>query len=608
MTLRALAAVHDPRGTLSEQRLRSRFAASMADVPDAMLIVHERFAAIWSGGEPEVASPGAFAVVDGSWSGPMPPSDDRPAALQRLRAARGAFALLAWDPGGGRGLVARDHLGARPLFWATAGSVTYVASEVALLLALLPARPSPDVDELARRLAGRRGAAGQTLYTGIRELAPAHALLLADGGVELRRYWRPEPRRGLEDAGREEAAAAVRDAIAGAVRRSVSSSAMTPGVLVSGGIDSGAVFATAAEQARAAGEPIPLGLRAWFPAHPELDEGEHARALAKRWSTELVAVPLPAGPVTPYAEAFLERWSLPLEHAGSALFAPLHEAAAIRGCQVLVDGEGGDELFGCEPFLIADRLLERRPQAVLELTRELPGMDRLHPRALQVVARRWLAPAILPPRVVEGWRRRPGGGPRQSPDWLLPRAAAAQAGAHGEDWRRPDAPRWQAHLGWLLTDARTALGVQDQLRRTAAMVGAHDAHPLLDVDLVELALGLPPELHFDRRLDRPLLREAMRGLLPESVRLREDKAYFGAPLREALCGPDHRALKATLTAGTLELGALVDRARLTELWQGGPEAAPRGWSAWVAEIWRVFALESWLRREAGAAPAREGSA
>jgi asparagine synthase (glutamine-hydrolysing) len=141
--------------------------------------------------------------------------------------------------------------------------------------------------------------------------------------------------------------------------------------------------------------------------------------------------------------------------------------------------------------------------------------------------------------------------------------------------------------------------MHDHLRRMTTLAGVRDAHPFLDVDLIELVLGLPPELAFDARLDRPLLREAMRGLLPERVRLREDKVFFDVLLRDALTGPDRPAVHRVLTRGSLELGGLVHAAALRALWEGGPGACPRGPGAWSAEIWRAFALESWLRREAG---------
>ena len=300
----------------------------------------------------------------------------------------------------------------------------------------------------------------------------------------------------------------------------------------------------------------------------------------------------------PRAIAYLDRWAVPLEHPGGAFFLPVHEAAAARGVTALLDGEGGDELFGCEPLLIGDRLRSGDLPGAARLVRELPGMTGLDARSLAVVARKWVAPALLPPfvlKAVRGMRaaRRP------ATEWL--RGAAIEVAREPEidAWQRDAEPRWRAHLGWVLTDGRDAFGVHDQLRRVASMAGLDDLHPFLDVDLIELVLGLPPQLAFDASLDRKLLREAMRGLLPESVRLRRDKVFFGALLRDALTGPDHAAVDRILTDSALELGDLVDRDALTALWTGGPERCPRGPLAWATESWRAFALELWLRREAG---------
>jgi asparagine synthase (glutamine-hydrolysing) len=131
------------------------------------------------------------------------------------------------------------------------------------------------------------------------------------------------------------------------------------------------------------------------------------------------------------------------------------------------------------------------------------------------------------------------------------------------------------------------------------VAGVRDAHPFLDVDLIETVLGLPPELAFDARFDRALLRDATRGVLPDQVRLRRDKVFFNSLLQDALTGSDREAIHRTLTGAALELGDLVDRQCLERLWERGPGDCPRGPSAWATEIWRAFSLEAWLRREAG---------
>jgi asparagine synthase (glutamine-hydrolysing) len=585
MPQRTLAAIHDPRHALAPHAVRARLAAALG--PGASVRLAGALAVGWTGGE-RACRAGVRAVVDGDMEAPDGWAASWPAALAGLRALRGGFALVAWDETAERGLVARDHLGARPMFGAVAGGALHVASELGPLLATLPRRPGPDHDELARRLVGRRGASGETLYAGVRELLPAHALLLDAGGWRLERYWRPHARPGLDDADRATAADALRGGVRAAVRRHAA-----PGdaVLASGGLDSSVVLACAAAES-----PRPTAFTG-VPERVELDESAHLTALAADVAADVVRVRVPAGPITGHAEAHLERWGVPLELPGAAFFLPVQVAAAARGVASLLDGEGGDELFGCEPLLIADRLRAGDGPGALALTRALPGLERLDARSLRVITRRWLAPGLLSPSVL-GRLRAVAAARRPVPEWLGAQARAAAREPGGEAWRRRGEPRWRAHLAWLLTDARAELGAHDHLRRVSALAGIGDVHPFLDVDLIELVLGLPPELAFDPRLDRPLLREAMRGLLPERVRLRADKVFFTVLLRDALTGTDRGAVGRTLTGAPLELGALVDARRLAALWAAGPDACARGPWAWSAEIWRVFALERWLRREA----------
>jgi asparagine synthase (glutamine-hydrolysing) len=120
-------------------------------------------------------------------------------------------------------------------------------------------------------------------------------------------------------------------------------------------------------------------------------------------------------------------------------------------------------------------------------------------------------------------------------------------------------------------------------------------HPFLDdLDLVELVLRLPPESAFDPRFDRPLLREAVAGLVPDDVRLRRGKSYFDALFQESLSGVDHDAIARLLGPGA-ETAALVDPARVREQLVEAPTERRGGRWAWT--LWRLTMLECWLRSQ-----------
>ena len=115
------------------------------------------------------------------------------------------------------------------------------------------------------------------------------------------------------------------------------------------------------------------------------------------------------------------------------------------------------------------------------------------------------------------------------------------------------------------------------------------AHPWRDLTLVELMLSLPPRLSFDPELDRPLAREAVRGLIPESVRRSDDKPVFNELLDDAFAGPDAEDLA----------GAVRDPGK-TVAWALEPEGieAVTGPARTLVE-WRIATAAIWAHETLG---------
>ena len=114
--------------------------------------------------------------------------------------------------------------------------------------------------------------------------------------------------------------------------------------------------------------------------------------------------------------------------------------------------------------------------------------------------------------------------PRIRPPWL--RAEHARWYVSAADiwqWKRqPASWAWAQMVDLLAGQAR--VGYAEFLRRRAASVGLEARPPLLDVDLTEFVLRQPPDATFDPFVDRPLIREALLHLVPDSVRLNTHKS------------------------------------------------------------------------------------
>jgi asparagine synthetase B (glutamine-hydrolysing) len=182
---------------------------------------------------------------------------------------------------------------------------------------------------------------------------------------------------------------------------------------------------------------------------------------------------------------------------------------------------------------------------------------------------------------------------------LLRSELAARTATRGVDWdwKRLPGPLWWRYLADALTAQRERFGVHDFLRRKAALAGVEGGHPFLDDGpLVDLALRLPPESAFDRDLDRPLLREAMAGIVPDPIRLRPDKSVFNSVFARALDGPDRAPIRRLLADPNAEVNAYVRPERVREHLLDRPPG--RTGMRWAWPLWRLAMIECWLRAQA----------
>ena len=135
--------------------------------------------------------------------------------------------------------------------------------------------------------------------------------------------------------------------------------------------------------------------------------------------------------------------------------------------------------------------------------------------------------------------------------------------------------------------------MHDHLRRKLAPYGLRGGHPFLDdLPLIERMLRLPPELARQGRLDRPVLRAAMQGLIPEEIRRSTAKSRFDRLLLDAILGTDRAWVESLLGSRDTELRAHVRDEALQRY--ARPPARPD--LPWAWRAWRLASVELWLRQ------------
>jgi asparagine synthase (glutamine-hydrolysing) len=540
----------------------------------------------------------------------LAPDHDLPALLARAYARvgpdacellRGTFVVVAFDRERSIATIVRDHLGGRPLVHVRVGGGALFAEHERALVELLPSTPVPDRLSLTRWIERGSTPPRRTLFEGVRRIPPAHRVELSAGAISIEPYWRPRY-EGLATGSREAIAERLCDAAFAAVARAAHG-AWRPAVRLSGGLDSACVAAglaargaRAAQGPRAASAGGAVALAAVFPNHPATDERELIEATARHTGlcVELTSFDDRASILAPALD-HIARWSLPPVTPNMFVWRPLMASARELGVDVMLDGEGGDELFGWAPHLFADLLRRGQLRAAWRLTRRIPevGADadvRLRLRAI----RKYGVSPLVPPAVKRGRRRRRAA---SDPESLLAAADVAalaaleEGGEEGEGGlARLDGPLWWRALAAELTNAGETLGVSGQLRRESTDERIDRRHPFLfDRELLQTALADPPELQFDPARDRALLRDGLLGHVPEAVRTRHAKSFFTDLLPAGLAADG-----ALLAEGPAEADAPVRafvRSEPLEALLGeatrprGSRAARRLWHAGLADVW-----------------------
>ncbi len=489
--------------------------------------------------------------------------------VQAVTRLRGMFALALLDlrpSAGGRLLLARDPMGIKPLYYAQTEAGWLFASELKALQAsgLVSAEISPTSVSAYLLLGSVPNPLA--IYRQVRSLEPATWLEIDLERPQTPRavtYWRlPEE---ISPAGsHDEAVALIRERLLDAVRvRLVSDVPL--GAFLSGGLDSSSVVMLM----RAASDG-PIRTCSMVFEEAEYSEAPYARAVAQAAGAEHFERVITAQDVLAELDAVLASLDQPSVDGVNTWF--VSQTARQAGLTVALSGLGGDELFGGYPNTFVQAF---QVQRALHLAQAVPGGSRATRAAIGLLPNRqqWTRladalerPASLPSAYLT---RRGLFAPSEVRQLVTPevweeatRTFDAVAHVLAAAGQPPDADA-QASMAWISRAELRTYTHHQLLRDTDAMSMAHSLEvrePLLDVPLVEAALRLPDAAKRNHATGpKPLLAQAMDGLLPAAVAERRDKQGFTFPFARWLGGPLQAQVEARLAAldgsGLLRPGA-----------------------------------------------------
>jgi asparagine synthase (glutamine-hydrolysing) len=454
---------------------------------------------------------------------------------------RGEFAFALFDKSEDALYLVRDRFGIKPLYWVQTPQALIFGSELKVLFA------HPDVSrqfspqgvyhQLMQTMVP-----GTTAFEGIHQVMPGHMLKVQRRGgriqVEQRRYWdMPFPRadeRGTERS-EQDWIEGVRELLIEAVQLRLQAD-VPVGCYLSGGIDSCSIMGLAAAATQGSVQAFTIGFDS-----DRYDETPIAREMAQATDAAHEVLRIDSNHLYDF-------FSETLWHTERTIYNTLGVAKLLMSrrvnamnYKVVLTGEGSDELFGGYPAFRRDMFMhglddlpasERAlwEQALTKSNEQFRGAmlaeDIFSDDSLDALV--GFTPACLQPWLSAGQR---------VPDILNPELrqeltnydpGKAIASALDSDALEGRHPLDKAQYVWIKTMLEGQILTWGGDR--VDMANSMEARPaFLDHHLAEFAANVPPSLRIKGRTEKYVLREAMKGLLPDVLYKREKFAFMAPP-------------------------------------------------------------------------------
>jgi len=530
-----------------------------------------------------------------------------------VKRMRGMFALAVYDKRGGQGharlLIARDHLGIKPLLYARSEGRFIFASEMKAILAssLVERRFDPE----ALRLLVTHGSISQplTAVSGVRMLLPGHRVIIEQGGEKTERFWQldinrmPELRRGSYP----EQVQAVKNALEESVRLQMVSD-VPIGAFLSGGVDSSLLVALMARNQNTAVRTFSVGFQE---EGSQIDETDDAQKIAQHLNVNHTRVLVTGSDVRDRIRHIAFSLDQPSVDGVNSYF--VSQAAHI-GLTVAISGTGGDELFAGYPWFMAmaKKSYEDRQRPLSNMVKSM----------ISSLTRQSVFNPLISTRLggtlerLRGWSGFLPRYARQHQIFGTLGAAGILSQNIGHQCRIGREQSWDGAFtddlpGGSVVERTSALCLrgytQNQLLRDIDAVSmAHSLEvrvPFLDPIFTDVALSLPdstkisgPSELLNHTSDtyratgvKRILIDIGRGLLPDGIDL-QSKRGFGMPFHAWLTGPLRDVLEDTLDPSVVRGRGFFEASKVSQI----KNDFLAGKSSWVFP-WLLMITELWCR-------------
>ncbi len=520
--------------------------------------------------------------------------------LDLFKQLRGMYAFALWDERRHRLVLAVDHIGIKPLYVYQVGSMLLFASEVKALFAYGLQVPRELNESMLDTYMSFGFMVGQdTLFKGVRRLAPGSALVIENGTIREVQHWRLDYTESASNDYHEQ----IRHTLEEAVRIHLRSD-VPLGLFLSGGVDSASLLALMSRFEPGRIQTFTVG---YIGDHYHDNELDAARETAAVFNSDHREMTLTADDWWQYMCQYVYAHDEPNANPSAVSLLALSQLTA-QSVKVVLNGIGSDEVFAGynthrdlpNALRQAEQMRRLLPAPIRHVARSLA--DRLE--ALYPTFSRYRGFGALPYLLPPLYHR------LDDADTHLRRTLSYDGAVFSHALRRAlfarpvDSTCRERAFQHLIDAASTRQ--PENLVHYLTMALWLPANGLLSADKVSMAYSLEARVpYFDRRLmelaaaipaeirtrdNKHLLRTAMHNILPEAIRSRAKKP-FGTPIRAWFAGPLKPRLQEVLYDPATLARPYFDRKAYTHLLDN--HFAGRTSQSEI--IWRLVNFELWQR-------------
>jgi asparagine synthase (glutamine-hydrolysing) len=458
--------------------------------------------------------------------------------LECLSHFRGMFSFALWDEKSQELFCARDRFGIKPLYYMVVNDIFYFASEVKALLPFLSDIKTNE-GSFAEYLTFQYNIGEETLFQGVRQLLPGHALLVKNGKIKLWKYWDVSYEIDFDNSPiyfENRLKELLVDSIKIHGRSDV-----PVGNFISGGIDSSLIFSLAKSNSSSA----KIGFHGRFTESLDYDESNFAELATKHGDGLLHTVDITAQDFKNHIEQVIYHLDYPV--AGPGAFAQfMVSKLASNHVKVVMAGQGGDEVFGgYARYVIA--YLEQSLKAAI---------DGNYKNGNYVVTIESIIPNLgllreYKPLIKQFWSQGLFDSMDQRYFRLINRSLEMHEEIHWDAlnmskvfenfsviFNNPSNVTKEAYLDKMTHfDFKCLLPALLHVEDRMSMAhGLESRVPFLDHSLIEFAATIPADVKFKGGNLKHLLKNVFRDKIHPEIYNRRDKMGFPVPLREWFSG------------------------------------------------------------------------